>query len=52
MGKAYKLSDIFSGVVFGFLYRLKLIFNICKFCMEGFVDEEDGWVARCEGALK
>jgi hypothetical protein len=42
MGKAYKLSDIFSGVVFGLLDSLKLIFDICKFCIEGFVDKEVG----------
>jgi hypothetical protein len=52
MGRAYKLSDIFAGVVFGFLDSLRLIFDICKFRMEGFVDEEEEWVARCEGALK
>ena len=39
MGKAYKLSDIFSGVVFGLLDSLKLIFYICKFRIEGSVDE-------------
>jgi hypothetical protein len=52
MRRAYKLSDIFSGVVFGFLDSLELIFDICKFRAEGFVDEEEGWAARCEGALK
>jgi hypothetical protein len=51
MGKAYKLSDIFAGVVFVFLDSLKLIFDICKFRMEAFVEGEE-WVARCEGALK
>jgi hypothetical protein len=32
------LSDIFAGVVFGFLDSLKLIFYICKFRIEGSVD--------------
>ena len=39
VGEDYMLSDIFAGVVFGFLDSLKLIFYICKFRIEGSVDE-------------
>jgi hypothetical protein len=35
------LSDIFAGVVFGLLDSVKLIFDICKFRIEAFVDEEE-----------